>query len=128
MKNVLNLLISNEKKLHFFNRLFKNIITYETTVYSSGKKTDSSCVKYISNNNEKIGFIKYFVKTCLCGCNSLNTCYNCCNSCKVYGLIVQCETELAFFDNDNTSISTMYTCKESKELIAIEIENIICVF
>ena len=77
------------------------------------KKTDSACVECISNNNEKIGCIKYFVKNCLCGCNSLNTCYNCSDSCKVYGLIVRCQTELSFFDNDNTFSPLFTLAKQS---------------
>lgn len=129
VRNTLNFnVINSNTKLHYFKRLFKDNIMYETEAYSSNKMLNSTCLKYVRNSSEKIGIVKYFVRVCACNCESDYACNNCKNECKTFAIVKQCKKHHAFFDGLNNPVPTIYICdvKIPEILVAVEINNIEC--
>lgn len=58
-------------KSHFFHRLLKSGIYYETENDVNRKKTNSVLIKYVYNNENHFGILQYFLRVCTCTCNDV---------------------------------------------------------
>lgn len=131
VNTIINILpeLNLNSKLHFIKRLYLNKIVYETQAYCVGKKTNSSCIKYSCENEERYGLIKYFVRICNCTCTGKNNCSGCdFNICKIYAIIAVCKSDVAFYNDLNGYIDGMNVYKKSdlEHLVTLELKNIIC--
>lgn len=119
-------------KFHFFKRLMKDNIYYETKFYSLKNKKNSSCVKYTRNSKIQIGSIQYFLQICRndCECKAAY-CSNCDHNCRVYAIVLEYTFKPAFILTilgQETSIPNNYLCEHSEHesYVAVNVDNIQC--
>ena len=110
-------------KCHFFNRLLKSGIYYETEHYARNKKSNSSCVQFMYDNTTHVGFIKTFFRICKCPCILL--CEKCVVECKTYVIISECDTAKPYKCSvSQRYISTISTCHKTENLRLINVNDI----
>ena len=108
------------KKCHFFNRLLKSKVYYESEHYARNKKSNSSCIQFEHNNAIQMGFIKTFFRVCKCSCIFS------CEECKTYAIVSECTTARAFkCDLDQDYIPTVYSCTKRENLLLVNVSDIV---
>ena len=114
----------DKKKCHFFQRVLKNSIYYETEFYARNKRTNSSCIQFLFDNVIHVGIIKTFFRVCQCSCDL--QCQKCNIDCKNYAIVSTCNTNKSFHcDFVDDYIPTIYSCEETNNLQIINVSDIL---
>lgn len=125
--NALNMVynVINIDKCHLFKRLLKNGMYYESEAHAYTKKSNSSCIKYITDNVSNIGIINQFITVCNCECEA--SCTECNEDCLVYAIVTKCIVERNFIcPVTENYIPTILTCdKIDNDYVAVNVKNII---
>ena len=111
-------------KCHFFNRLLKSGVYYETEQYALNKKSNSSCIQYVHDNVVHIGFIRSFFRICQCLC--VFSCEECVDECENYAIISECTTEKAYTCTVTQSyIRTIRSSFRTENLHLIKVNDVL---
>lgn len=114
-------------RIQIYKRLLKNSKLYIAEQYRRNMKTSSSYANFKVREEEAIGSIHCFIKAwndceCIDDCN--------CEPEKHYAIIELFRREKAFFmniDHNAVAIPHLYQCTSTKNLIAIDVNNLISV-
>ncbi|KAJ8669398.1 hypothetical protein QAD02_000657 [Eretmocerus hayati] len=114
----------NGNKFHLIHGILKGNIHIETSSYAKKKKTNSSCIEYVSNGIVRFGIVDQFITVCKCACT--NKCEECNELCKTYVVVSECLTALAFFCNFSQSfIPNIFKRTETNVVHVIEVQDIL---
>ncbi|KAJ8669269.1 hypothetical protein QAD02_000528 [Eretmocerus hayati] len=114
----------NGNQVHLIHEILKGNIYIETSSYAKKKKTNFSCIEFVSNGTVRFGFVDQFITVCRCGCT--NKCEECNELCKTHVIVSECSTDLAFFCNFSQSfIPNIFKCTETNIVHVVDVQDIL---
>lgn len=109
-----------DSNIFVFKRLYKERILYSSEIYQHEKKTQSYYVKYLSNDELRLGIIKMLVRVTTCKCKNFCEC-----NARCFALIENLEFKHPLHVNlQNAELFFIHECTRTSNNVIVNVRNL----